>query len=106
MITQKELKRLLIYDPRTGVFRWRINASARQRKGEVAGHPRTGYIYIGIDYMIYGAHRLAFLYMTGMWPKEEIGHENDIRNDNRWRNLSEMTHKQNMQSWWAKQRRK
>jgi hypothetical protein len=34
--------------------------------------------------------------MTGMWPSEEIDHKNLIKKDNRWENLREATHQQNM----------
>ena len=42
--------------------------------GDIAGclNPK-GYLKIKINYNQYFAHRLAFLYMTGEWPKEQIG---------------------------------
>lgn len=33
------------------------------------------------------AHRAAFAWMTGDWPKADIDHINGRRNDNRWTNL-------------------
>lgn len=41
-------------------------------------------------------HRLAFLYMTGRFPKDEIDHINHIKDDNRWCNLRECTRSKNM----------
>jgi hypothetical protein len=55
----------------------------------------NGYITIGFKYKHYLAHRLAFLYMTGQWPKEQLDHINGIRDDNKWANLREATPGQN-----------
>lgn len=45
------------------------------------------------------AHRLAWLYMTGEWPKSEmVDHENTVRNDNRWSNLRDSTRTVNMEN--------
>jgi len=96
MITQAELKEVLEYNPDTGLFT-RIKATSPTAKiGDVAGHKHyTGYIKIKIKYKIYRAHRLAYLYMTGNFPKNSIDHINHIKDDNRWINLRDATQSQN-----------
>lgn len=39
---------------------------------------------------MYLAHRLAFLYMTGAFPTNQVDHINRVRNDNRFINLREV----------------
>src|ERR1700730_16891152 len=51
--------------------------TTRARVGGTAGGSRPdGYLRIGIGYQRYLAHRLAWLYMTGAWPKKAIDHIN------------------------------
>ena len=79
MITQARLKELLTYDPETGYFTRNVNvkgANAGERAGTITA---KGYIAIGIDRKHYLAHRLAFLYMTGEWPKELVDHKDTIK---------------------------
>lgn len=102
--TQERLKELLHYDPETGIFTWLVMNSRRIKVGSVAGcisvtkrknmsdHPR---IMIGVDGHRILAHRLAWLYMTGEWPKEQIDHKNLNSTDNKWSNLREATNAQN-----------
>jgi len=33
--------------------------------------------------------------MTGVWPKNQIDHDDHVRNNNRWANLKETTHQEN-----------
>ena len=96
-LSQDELKELLDYDPATGNFTW-IKSSAKQiGVGEIAGTITCyGYIQIKICKKCYTAHRLAFLYMTGNWPNNQVDHINRIRNDNRWINLRQCSHSQNL----------
>lgn len=95
MLTTARLKESLSYDPETGSFTWLIQKARRTKIGSVAGTIWDGYIRIEIDNRSYRAHRLAWLYMTGVWPDEEIDHKNTNRSDNRWSNLRAATHSQN-----------
>lgn len=99
MITQKELEELLHYDPETGAFTWIVKRSGAGL-GNVAGHKekRDGYIRIKVKDKKYPAHRLAWLYMTGEWPENYIDHINGIRDDNRWGNLRDVTHRTNCEN--------
>jgi Demerecviridae HNH endonuclease len=91
-LTQRQLKKLLNYDPKTGIFRWRVNKARCAQIDSIAG--RRGNIMI--DGTGYHAHRLAFLWMTGHWPKYDIDHKNGNFRDNRWTNLREATPSQNL----------
>ena len=94
MITQDYLKSILYYDEETGDFVWKID-KGKCKINEIAGCLRSdGYVIISIDDKDYLAHRLAWFYMTGVWP-ERIDHENVIPSDNRWKNLREATVSQN-----------
>lgn len=96
MITQDRLKDVLDYDPLTGIFRWKIQLSSRGVTGAVAGHPTpTKYVRIRIDSQSYTAHRLAWLYVYGVWPNGELDHINQNKHDNRIANLRDVTHQQN-----------
>lgn len=94
-LTAERLRSLLIYEPDTGIFRWHIPRK-RCVVGEIAGCLRqNGSWQIRLDGHLYRAHRLAWLYMTGKWPVDEIDHKNRISSDNRWDNLREATRLQN-----------
>jgi len=94
-LTQERLMERLHYNPKTGEFTW----MATHRAGSRAGSPNNlGYIQIDVDGRKYKAHRLAFLYMTTNWPAHGIDHINGKPDDNRWENLREATHGQNMRN--------
>lgn len=92
MLTQEYLKSVLDYNPSTGEFTRKPNSNKAKNwnsrhAGKVCGtKSKLGYIYIQIDKKRHLAHRLAYLYMTGLLPKE-VDHKNHIRDDNRWSNL-------------------
>ena len=92
-LTQDTLRSLLDYDPATGIFRWSKNICRKKcLPGGIAGCSRSDNSWaVRIDGVLYRAHRLAWLYMTGRWPENEIDHKNRDRSDNRWCNLREAT---------------
>lgn len=95
MVTQSKLKELLVYNPNTGTFTWKhcsnITTGGKvfnsQFAGRIAGCLNRGYVRIRIYKQKYEAHRLAWLYMTGNLPPDDIDHINMDRSDNRWANL-------------------
>ena len=99
-LTAEWLRAVLDYDPKTGLFHWRIDRGGRKaRIGALAGSfDATGYIQIMIDGKNYKAHRLAWLYVTGNWPIGDIDHLNGERANNRWSNLREATKSINQQN--------
>ena len=97
-ITQERLKSLLTYDPDTGEFRWRTKRP-RCTVGALAGTAtHHGYTAIKLDGATYRAHRLAWLYVFGDWPRMELDHINRKRSDNRISNLREATRFLNCQN--------
>lgn len=96
-LTADRLREVLRYSPSTGEFHWRIMCSARRPAGMLAGDKKidSGYILIGVDGFRYRAHRLAWLYMTGAWPTDQIDHEDTNRSNNRWDNLRTATNQLN-----------
>jgi len=95
MIDAATLRNLLHYDPNTGVFTWRVHSNVNY-VGAVAGCSMgSGYRRLGIAGKRYYEHRLAWLYVYGVWPTNQIDHINNIKNDNRIRNLREATVSQN-----------
>jgi hypothetical protein len=95
VLNQEFLKSILEYNPKTGIFTW-IKIYHKSMIGKKAGSKLdTGYIKIEINDINYSAHRLAWLYMMGKWPKNQIDHINGIRDDNRFCNLREATGTEN-----------
>tara|TARA_R110000803_G_C11769737_1_gene295092 strand:- start:44 stop:541 length:498 start_codon:yes stop_codon:yes gene_type:complete len=96
MITQDRLKELLSYDKTSGNFTWTTSRSGQPKVGSVAGCIiQHGYIAIRIDGTNYRAHRLAFLYVVGELPPEEVDHINGVRTDNTWNNLRAVSRQEN-----------
>ena len=94
-LTARYVRRLLRYVPKTGKFFWNEARYRRIKKGDEAGSPTArGYVTIGIDGHNYLAHRLAYLWMTGKWPKHFIDHRKG--KSNRWANIRPATNSENL----------
>jgi hypothetical protein len=98
MLTQKRLKELLLYDPKIGIFT-RRKPIRGMSAGSICGSPdKDGYIQVSVDKKRYKAHRLAWLYVYGNFPPNQIDHINRIKDDNRIDNLRLATNSQNSQN--------
>ena len=98
-LTHERLLDVLSYDPESGKFFWRKRISIRVKSiGSEAGNLTHGYIEIGIDGHSYRAHLLAWFYMKKEWPTYQVDHQDTDRKNNRWSNLREATHGQNVQN--------
>ena len=88
----------LTYDPSTGEFNW-LSSRRGRRKDRLPGTINgQGYRQISFDGKKIAAHRLAWLFVNGRWPADEIDHINGIRHDNRIENLREATRITNLQN--------
>jgi HNH endonuclease len=106
------IRKLLAYDPNTGVLTWRERPAelftqsryqatwntryAGQPAGAIDGQ---GYRVFGLrDAGTLQVHRVAWVIMTGEWPAHEIDHINRHKADNRWINLRQATHLENIRN--------
>lgn len=93
MLTQDFIREILDYKSETGIFVWKTIASknSSNKIGDVAGSiDPQGYRRIGIARKYYMEHRLAWLYVYGEWPKEQIDHIDNDRSNNRIENLRDV----------------
>ena len=113
MITPKELRSLLHYDPGTGVLTWQSrpldmfgsyrvyrswNARFAGKPAFTATGPRGDY-YIGLIHRKpYVAHRVAWAIHHGRWPETTLDHINGDTHDNRIENLRLAEHGTNMRN--------
>lgn len=98
-LTQERLKEVLDYNPETGEFYWKAQVSSRAKAGCKAGWVNSiGYRQIWVSGKPYFAHRLAWLYVYGYFPENDIDHINRIRSDNRALNLREVSRSCNLRN--------
>jgi len=98
LITQSALKELFDFDESTGIF-VRKKSNNRWHAGKVAGSiDAKGYRVISIDNKAYKAHRLAWLYVYGVWPTNDIDHKDHNTLNNQIKNLRDVTMTGNQQN--------
>lgn len=85
-ISLSRLKELLSYDPVTGIF---------SKKGIIGD---KGYVLIYLDGKYFAAHRLAWLFVYGVFPQGQIDHFDGNRANNRIKNLRDGTVSVNQQN--------
>lgn len=91
-LTAEELKKHLTYNPETGLF-------TRNRNGKIVGVDNgSGYLRVRVGGRYYRCHRLAWLYVYGVWPDGDIDHINRNKVDNRICNLRMTDKSSNMQN--------
>jgi hypothetical protein len=87
-----------MYNEQTGVFTRRVSVN-RFKAGQVAGTPHNnGYWSICVDGTKYLAHVLAWLYVYGEWPLQEIDHKDRTKTNNAISNLRQATSGENKQN--------
>ena len=96
-LTAERLRELLHYCPESGVFVWRTSGSGRNN-GEAGWVGEIGYRRIFVAGQEHKAHRLAWLYVNGLWPKGVIDHVDRQRANNRIANLRDVGVAENTQN--------
>lgn len=95
-LPHSKLIQILDYDPETGIFTWKFrpmedfphskewkrwNTRYAGKRAGMLHH--SGYRHIDVFKKFYSEHRLAWFYVNGKWPQNDIDHEAGIRSDNR-----------------------
>jgi len=111
-ITAGLVRTMLDYDPETGVMIWKARATDMfedgkhsavhncakwnaKFAGKVAGTLTGGYWIITIFHHHFRRGRLAWAWMMGAFPKEEVDHEDVCPLNDKFKNLREATSTQN-----------
>lgn len=98
-----ELRKILTYEPDTGILRWTVASGGRGpvRHGTEAGCIRPlcgGYRWLSVNYIQFRAHVLAWVHVHGRLPSGQIDHINGNPADNRLANLRVVTNRINSQN--------
>jgi len=93
-LTQEMLLKSHYYNPETGLFYKRLSLN----KLKLTGTSSNGYLVCRINATLYLVHRLAWLYMTGEWPKSEVDHIDGVKDNNAWNNLRAANRSNNMEN--------
>lgn len=99
VITAQELQQIVEYFPESGIFLWKVTKGNYVKAGKEFGSwDLYGYKTVRINRKSYKLHRLAWLYVYGKMPENDIDHINGIRHDNRISNLRDVTRRTNLEN--------
>lgn len=94
-LTAEWLREHMVYVPETGTFMWKVRGPGRT-VGKVLGKSGPlGYSQIKVNNILYYAHRLAWLYVHGVWANGQIDHIDGVKTNNAISNLRVATPAQN-----------
>ena len=114
--TPEQLRNLLRYDPDTGKLFWKSrnvsmfndgyrgaqgncnNWNSRYSGKEACNAVSKGYLIGGVLGKRLKAHRIAWAIHYGKWPTQQIDHINGKRNDNRIKNLRDVSAQENQKN--------
>ncbi len=97
ILTQQYLKEIIHYNPKTGLFKW--TSEKKYANSHTIGYTNPyGYHSIMIDGRNFPAHRLAWLYVYGIFPPNQVDHINHDKLDNRISNLRAVTNQDNQRN--------
>ena len=96
----------LSYNPKTGVFKWRVDIGRKIKAGDIAGSIRKTKStplnlqrrYITVCRKAHSASRLAFVLAHGRWPVGLVDHINHNALDDRLLNLREVSVQNNLKN--------
>ena len=99
IVSADYLRSILAYDADTGVFTRLVRTGPNVKVGDIAGGKNgQGYIQIRVFGRLRQAHRLAWLFVHGAWPVDQIDHIDGNPGNNRIANLRDVSQSVNQQN--------
>lgn len=98
-LTAARVRELFDYDEISGLFTRKIRTAMRSKVGDVVGCKDTyGYLQVAIDGKLYLLHRIAWLYVYGVFPEGTIDHIDRCKTNNSISNLRDVSRLGNMKN--------